>query len=153
MVGGCGWTQPHEDGPSYHPTVATISLSSHTVLDFFPKAASGSAATILDANTPTEPETETPTEDDGGARPRRTPELSLVLQRGSLVVLQGSMYKDYLHGIAERTHDTIDDGVANAGMCNVVPGETYERGTRISLTFRVVNRTIDARRLLGSVYK
>ena len=88
-----------------------------------------------------------------GARPRRTPELSLVLQRGSLVVLQESMYKDYLHGIAERTHDTIDDGVANAGMCNVVPGETYERGTRISLTFRVVNRTIDARRLLGSVHK
>ena len=27
--------QPHEDGPLYSPTVATISLGSHTLLDFY----------------------------------------------------------------------------------------------------------------------
>lgn len=27
--------QPHEDGPLYYPTVSTISLGSHTVLDFY----------------------------------------------------------------------------------------------------------------------
>lgn len=26
---------PHEDGPLYHPTVTTISLGSHTLLDFY----------------------------------------------------------------------------------------------------------------------
>ena len=28
-------TQPHEDGPLYHPIVTTISLGSHTLLDFY----------------------------------------------------------------------------------------------------------------------
>ena len=27
--------QPHEDGPLYYPTVSTISLGSHTVLDLY----------------------------------------------------------------------------------------------------------------------
>ena len=27
--------QPHEDGPSYHPVVATISLGSHTVFHYY----------------------------------------------------------------------------------------------------------------------
>ena len=35
------YTQPHEDGPLYHPVVTTISLGSHTVLDFY-KPISGS---------------------------------------------------------------------------------------------------------------
>ena len=27
--------QPHEDGPLFYPTVSTISLGSHTLLDFY----------------------------------------------------------------------------------------------------------------------
>ena len=27
--------KPHEDGPLYYPTVSTISLGSHTLLDFY----------------------------------------------------------------------------------------------------------------------
>ena len=27
--------QPHLDGPMYHPVVSTISLGSHTLLDFY----------------------------------------------------------------------------------------------------------------------
>jgi len=29
------YAQPHEDGPLYHPVVTTISLGSHTLLDFY----------------------------------------------------------------------------------------------------------------------
>ena len=29
------FNKPHEDGPLYYPTVATVSLGSHTVLDFY----------------------------------------------------------------------------------------------------------------------
>ena len=29
------YVQPHEDGPLYHPVVTTISLGSHTLLDFY----------------------------------------------------------------------------------------------------------------------
>ena len=29
------WPQPHQDGPLYHPIVTTISLGSHTLLDFY----------------------------------------------------------------------------------------------------------------------
>jgi len=28
-------TQPHTDGPLYYPTVTTVSLGDHTVLDFY----------------------------------------------------------------------------------------------------------------------
>lgn len=35
---------PHEDGPAYHPVVATVSLASSAVLDFYPK---GDAATCF----------------------------------------------------------------------------------------------------------
>ena len=31
----CVGFQPHEDGPAFYPTVSTISLGSHTVLDFY----------------------------------------------------------------------------------------------------------------------
>lgn len=36
------------------------------------------------------------------------------------------------------TKDTITDTVVNAKQCNVEMGKEYERGTRISLTIRVV---------------
>lgn len=29
------FSQPHEDGPLFHPVVSTINLGSHTVLDFY----------------------------------------------------------------------------------------------------------------------
>ena len=31
--------QPHEDGPLYHPVVTTVSLGSHTLLDFYSQIA------------------------------------------------------------------------------------------------------------------
>lgn len=31
----CVHAQPHEDGPLYHPIVTTVSLGSHTLLDFY----------------------------------------------------------------------------------------------------------------------
>jgi len=87
------------------------------------------------------------------AGPRREPVFSLAVQRGSLLVLKHAMYTDYMHGIAERKVDVIPENVANMAMAGVRPGEAYERGTRISLTFRIVTRTIPAKLLLGGLAK
>ena len=35
--------QPHTDGPLYYPTVSTISLGSHTLLDFYTPIQDGSS--------------------------------------------------------------------------------------------------------------
>jgi alkylated DNA repair protein alkB family protein 6 len=71
--------QPHEDGPFYKPTVATISLGSHTVLDLYPP---GDTVT--------------------------TPAFSITLEPRSLVVLQDDAYTQWRHGIAERITDQTD---------------------------------------------
>nr|XP_045368872.1 alpha-ketoglutarate-dependent dioxygenase alkB homolog 6 isoform X2 [Camelus bactrianus] len=69
--GGCGLLpcpalvpppQPHEDGPLYYPTVSTISLGSHTMLDLYE---------------PRQPEDDDPTEQP---RPPPQPATSLLLE-------------------------------------------------------------------------
>jgi hypothetical protein len=114
--------------------------------------------TILDANSapqlvPAVPAVTLPPQEakkEEEEEERDPPAFSLAVQRGSLLVLQEGMYTDYLHGIAERTRDVIDGGVANAAACGVRPGEVYERGTRVSLTFRLVPRTVPLRTLIGT---
>jgi len=138
--------QPHEDGPLYYPTVATITLSSHAILDFYPRP----ARDVRAPPPPTVADTMTELVDAG---PQGAPVFSLAVQRGSLLVLKHGMYTDYMHGIAERKVDVIPENVANMAMAGVRPGESYERGTRISLTFRIVTRTIPAKLLLGGLSK
>ena len=54
-----------------------------------------------------------------------------------------SMYTDLLHGIAERSCDTVTAaGVPNIAMCNVNNGDVIDRTTRISLTIRHVHKTL-----------
>ena len=50
---------------------------------------------------------------------RSDPEISLLLEARSLVVLQGHMYESMLHGIAERTEDhvTANQAFANLALC------------------------------------
>jgi hypothetical protein len=40
------FSQPHEDGPLFHPVVSTISLGSHTVLDFYDHIDKGTGDSI-----------------------------------------------------------------------------------------------------------
>lgn len=120
---------PHEDGPLYHPTVTTLSLGSHTLLDFYKPVGS----TLADA-----PQTE----DDRFL-------FSLLVKPRSLLILQEQTYQRLLHGIRPCDRDTLSEKVLNLGAAGAQPGETLSRGTRVSLTIRHVPKVTKAKLLLG----
>ncbi|XP_060041765.1 alpha-ketoglutarate-dependent dioxygenase alkB homolog 6 isoform X3 [Erinaceus europaeus] len=126
---------PHEDGPLYYPTVSTISLGSHTMLDLYK---------------PRQPE-----EEDGPAeQPRQPPRptTSLLLEPRSLLVLRGTAYTGLLHGIAAASVDELDATSLppNAAACRLAqPGARLVRDTRISLTIRRVPRVLRTGLLLS----
>uniref|UniRef100_A0A671L6V8 Alpha-ketoglutarate-dependent dioxygenase alkB homolog 6 n=2 Tax=Sinocyclocheilus anshuiensis TaxID=1608454 RepID=A0A671L6V8_9TELE len=120
---------PHEDGPQYHPTVTTISLGSHTLLDFY-KPVCQTQSEI--------PQTE-----------ERRYMLSLFVQRRSLLILQDDMYKLYLHGIQGVCEDILSEHVVNLSSTGAQVGDTLPRSTRVSLTIRNVPKVIRANLLLG----
>ncbi|XP_017362174.1 alpha-ketoglutarate-dependent dioxygenase alkB homolog 6 isoform X1 [Cebus imitator] len=125
---------PHEDGPLYYPTVSTISLGSHTMLDFYE---------------PRRLEDDDPMEQPW-APPR--PTTSLLLEPRSLLVLRGPAYTRLLHGIAAACVDALDAASPppNAAACpSARPGACLVRGTRVSLTIRRVPRVLRAGLLLG----
>ncbi|GLB44492.1 putative 2OG-Fe(II) oxygenase superfamily protein [Lyophyllum shimeji] len=142
---------PHEDGPTYHPVVATISLGSHSVFHYY-------RYNPADAHSP-----------DGTAAPPReggrsidaTPVLTLFLEPRSLVISRGPMYTSHLHGIRETSQDRISRGdknmpptltdlgvqIANWKMLSgqeakkaMQAGGVLQRGIRYSLTCRDVER-------------
>ncbi|PLB41976.1 uncharacterized protein BDW47DRAFT_98900 [Aspergillus candidus] len=116
---------PHEDGPAYHPLVATVSLGSATVLDLYAKTDNG--------------------DDDDGQGGRR-PRYRVLQERRSLLVTRGALYREFLHGIAETDRD---EALGAGTICNWdLLGERErfqaagwaERQTRVSLTYRDVVR-------------
>ncbi|XP_042561926.1 alpha-ketoglutarate-dependent dioxygenase alkB homolog 6-like isoform X1 [Clupea harengus] len=120
---------PHEDGPLYHPTVTTISLGSHTLLDFYrPIGQCG---------------TEGPQDEESRCL------LSLLLRPRSLLILREEMYERLLHGIRNDWEDTLTERVANLSSASAQPGGVLTRGTRVSLTIRHVPKVICANLLLG----
>ncbi|GFS16258.1 alpha-ketoglutarate-dependent dioxygenase alkB homolog 6 [Elysia marginata] len=164
---------PHEDGPLFYPVVSTISLGSHTVLDFYyhqdnieqnTQGVNTSVTSeqnqhhredknrITDNNKEDEPEQsdhhkENPTANSFENRHF----LSMLLERRSLVLVCKDMYTQHLHGIAEQTHDTITNKILNLQSLArpVSIGETLQRQTRVSLTIRHVPRTVKAKFLFG----
>ncbi|XP_071034840.1 alpha-ketoglutarate-dependent dioxygenase alkB homolog 6 isoform X2 [Parasteatoda tepidariorum] len=119
---------PHEDGPLFYPTIATINLGSHTVLDYYEKLSDSS-----DINSSMENKYVG----------------SLLLERCSLLIVQDDLYSKYLHGICERMADTIDKKIKNIHLCKVQNGSEVIRSTRISLTIRHVPFTRKAKFLFG----
>ncbi|KIL59979.1 hypothetical protein M378DRAFT_84362 [Amanita muscaria Koide BX008] len=134
---------PHEDGPIYHPVVATISLGSHTMFHYYQYA--------------NEPSGQRPHEAGRSIDPN--PVVSLLLERRSLIVTTGEMYMGHLHGIEETNQDDILQGalvslktgdsteIANQHLLTdkeiikvMEYGGSLKRGTRHSLTFRDVGR-------------
>ncbi|KAG8191355.1 hypothetical protein JTE90_006101 [Oedothorax gibbosus] len=111
---------PHEDGPLFYPTIATITLSSHTVLDYYKK------------------------EGDSGSYVG-----SLLLDRCSLLLVKGDLYTSHLHGIQERSSDTLDHTIKNLATSDLAAGTEVERGTRVSLTIRHVPHTLKAKFMFG----
>lgn len=119
---------PHQDGPAYHPVVATLSLGSHTVMHYYDSAA-------------------------GNAR---KPKLSLFLEPRSLVITAQEQYTKYAHGIDAVSEDRVAGGdleLANAGMLGnrdssgasslLAGGDVLSRQTRYSLTCRDVARVMN----------
>ena len=110
---------PHEDGPAYHPVVATVSLGSDIVLDIYAK------------------------KDHGSGEREAEPRWRILQEPRSLLVTTGELYRDHLHGIAETEvdEDLSEKGVANwdlLGKKEDFSGGVKRRGTRVSLTFRDV---------------
>lgn len=123
---------PHVDGSLYYPTVTTISLGSHTLLDFYEPFQSEDQATE-----------ETIQDNSFDNRYK----FSLLLEPCSLLVLKDNMYNVLMHGIKETTEDIFDEKVIfNAE--NLSKNEKFsqssimKRDTRISLTIRNVPKII-----------
>ncbi|XP_056652062.1 alpha-ketoglutarate-dependent dioxygenase alkB homolog 6 isoform X2 [Monodelphis domestica] len=125
---------PHEDGPLYYPTVSTISLGSHTILDLYP---------------PRGPELEKDPQEE--QQSQLHPKFSLLLEPRSLLVLRGEAYTHFLHGIRPTLMDSLTETpVANASACpSAQPGALLPRGTRVSLTIRRVPRVLRTSLLLS----
>ncbi|XP_077087278.1 putative RNA/DNA demethylase ALKBH6 [Siphateles boraxobius] len=121
---------PHVDGPLYHPTVTTISLGSHTVLDFYKPVVCETQSEV--------PQTE-----------KSRYILSLLVQRKSLLILQDDMYKFYLHGIQGVSEDILSEHVVNISSTSAHVGNTLPRSTRVSLTIRHVPKVVRTNLLLG----
>ncbi|XP_038079388.1 alpha-ketoglutarate-dependent dioxygenase alkB homolog 6-like [Patiria miniata] len=126
---------PHEDGPLFHPVVTTISLGSHTFLDFYQHRRDASEAG--DAITQSAQDHDMPSEASV-----QQPVFSLLLQPRSLLILKDDMYTSCLHGIAERTDDVVTEKVANLDRTGRALGDGLERSCRISLTIRYVPKTL-----------
>jgi alkylated DNA repair protein alkB homolog 6 len=105
---------PHQDGPLYNPIVATVTLNSHSVLNFYPHGV------------------ETATSE---------PKFSVLLEPRSLFVQTGQLYKTYLHGIAEVTADDLAER-SPINYDPIPNGTELPRHTRFSLTYRHVKRAI-----------
>jgi alkylated DNA repair protein alkB family protein 6 len=112
---------PHEDGPLHFPNIATLTLGSHTVIEFRRKP---------------QPE---PASDSASDQPADQP-IRVLLEPNSLFIVRGSLYRDYLHGIANVGSDVITPELANLAQCQATEGDVLTRSTRVSLTMRRVLR-------------
>ncbi|KAI8996254.1 hypothetical protein BD414DRAFT_408782 [Trametes punicea] len=150
---------PHEDGPAYHPVVATLSLGSHAVFNYYkykadddsaPSQAEQSAGTTTAAG---------PMSATGSGKPiDPKPMLSLLLEPRSLVITTASLYTSHLHGIDEVRKDhfeadgrTPQERIANYEMLRdkvakeaIANGGKLERAMRFSLTCRDVEKVAAA---------
>ena len=108
---------PHEDGPSYQPQVAILSLGGSAVLRFHEKGGAG----------------------EGQADARLA--LSVLLEPRSLVVFQGSLYSSHLHSIDFAEEDIIDGSVINVEGVGGEGGSVPRGRERVSFTMRRVLKT------------
>lgn len=106
----------HFDGPLFYPTITTISLGSHTVLEFHkPKDLNESS--------------------DGVSN---EPEFKLLIEPRSLLILKDDLYHKFMHSISSVEVDDLSDSLIR----NLIDSsEQLQRSTRYSLTIRNVPKT------------
>jgi len=129
---------PHEDGPRYHPVVATLSLGSHAVFHYYQYHS----------------ESDDPAVSGHGKAINMTPVSSVLLEPRSLIISSGAMYLSHLHGIEEVVEDVIASDGNSSGVTisnltqledaqikrHISEGRPLKRGVRYSLTCRDVGR-------------
>ena len=153
--------QPHEDGPLYYPTVAILSLQGNCLMDFY-KPVSKKENHLEDNNHHKNQETKSSDNTDdvhkndieNAKNNERSQEKrlgSVYVENRSLIIFRSEAYKTFLHGINECTEDKIDEKVFNK---KEDIGKTLNRETtRVSLTIRVVPKTLNASKIFGKKLK
>ncbi|CAK9036920.1 Alpha-ketoglutarate-dependent dioxygenase alkB homolog 6 (Alkylated DNA repair protein alkB homolog 6) [Durusdinium trenchii] len=120
---------PHLDGPVYFPRAAIVSLGSHCIFDFYPRMGEPEEHGFSwdrDKEVPSSPQ----------MPPGTKPQLSLLLEPGSLLVLSGDAFTYHRHGIKAVEEDEITAEVKNAKDIGLSVGDSLRRTRRISLTIR-----------------
>lgn len=125
---------PHEDGPSYHPVVATITLGSHTIFHYYaykPPSEEGPDSNLNGNDSSLSGRTISP-----------HPVLTVLLEPRSLIITRGKLYTGHLHGIDEvvedRIHvdpemnDIVMVSIASANQSEQVSAAESQGGTRIA---------------------
>jgi alkylated DNA repair protein alkB family protein 6 len=134
--------QPHEDGPAYFPTVTTLSLGSHTILDIFEYASE---------------ENDAGKDSTEGARTYKTePAFSILIPKRSLFILRSDLYSQHLHGISARQTDSLEqlrkcvnwEDISSRRSRWELGDDTndtsqWERTRRVSLTIRTVEKVLN----------
>ncbi|KAJ8073051.1 hypothetical protein PM082_019919 [Marasmius tenuissimus] len=119
---------PHEDGPAYHPVVATISLGSHTMFHYYrykPDRVEADLNGLQEHGGSEAPE---------GRTVDPTPVLTVLLEPRSVVITTGDFYRNHLHGISGLAEDTIVPGVTENSVPRVTVAEDTENGdTRVEI--------------------
>ena len=121
---------PHNDGSTYAPKVAILTLEGDALIDFWENDGSPTAVEREEAEEEDE-------EDRKNNRrpPSPSPRAQVALRRRSLLVYEGESY-DLRHGIRRRFVDTITRACVNAESARVAAGETVPRGERrVSVVF------------------
>ena len=121
---------PHNDGSTYAPKVAILTLEGDALIDFWENDGSPTAVEREEAEEEDE-------EDRKNNRrpPSPSPRAQVALRRRSLLVYEGEAY-DLRHGIRRRFVDTITRACVNAESARVAAGETVPRGERrVSVVF------------------
>uniref|UniRef100_A0A0N4UEQ8 Fe2OG dioxygenase domain-containing protein n=1 Tax=Dracunculus medinensis TaxID=318479 RepID=A0A0N4UEQ8_DRAME len=121
----------HTDGPAFYPLVATISLGSDLLIDYYHPL--NTEVTI-----------------SKGSRYVG----SMFLQRRSLVLLSDEAYSHYLHGIDDRLVDQITDKVFNRNIAGLELGREIKRELRYScFQLRNIHRLSSFEIIVKEVFK
>jgi alkylated DNA repair protein alkB homolog 6 len=109
----------HFDGPLFYPTITTISIGSHTVLEFH------------------EPR------DFENVEDVKEPAFKLLVESRSLLILKDDLYHRFMHSISEIECDNLRDPLIKNLNCTELKNNIGDipRSTRFSLTIRNVPKT------------
>ena len=91
-------------------------------------------------------------EEENKGEDSNSPLFSIALRPRALLIVKDEVYTKYMHGIAERKEDEIDEKVINAKEAQLERGQVLQRELRVSLTIRHVKKVIKSK-VLSSLFK